>query len=204
MEVKTEDRVHPHFIHLTSHPFHLTSERQKWICALFAVVITLILPVFSLSHRPYHTPLNTSVEISWHCLVLDRSPSMVCCLSTRVIHCTFKWLLGGSPPLCPPLRLQAFSSPSNFQIQTCRFSLGSTQTLLQALPWCNRQELPVPTSPRCSSGWAFAAMPQGPLGSGRANCTLMTSGMWRKCSCGNTQGTSPRKPAKWDMRVPAV
>lgn len=143
MEVKTEDRVHPHFIHLTSHPFHLTSERQKWICALFAVVITLILPVFSLSHRPYHTPLNTSVEISWHCLVLDRSPSMVCCLSTRVIHCTFKWLLGGSPPLCPPLRLQAFSSPSNFQIQTCRFSLGSTQTLLQALPWCNRQELPV-------------------------------------------------------------
>lgn len=113
------------------------------LCSFSCCDHFVILPVFSLSHRPYHTPLNTSVEISCHCLVLDRSPSAVCYLSARVKHCKFKFIFGVFHLLCPPLRLRAFSSPSNLQIQTCKFPLGSTQIPLQALPRCNRQELPV-------------------------------------------------------------
>lgn len=141
----------------------------------------LILPVFSLSHRPYHTPLNMSVEISWHCLVLDRSPSMVCCLSTRVIHWNVKLLLvWGFPPFIPCLKTSGIL-----------LTLKSSDTDLQVSsgerpdpPWStslgSRQELPVcPLQP-------FAAVPRGPLGSGRANYTLMTSCTRRKCSCGNT------------------
>lgn len=164
----------------------------------------LILPGFPLSHRPSHTPLNMSVEISWYCLILDRSPSTVCRVRASVIHWKFKLLLvWGFPPLCPPLRLQAFSLPSNLQIHTCIW--GAPGPSCKHFPGTTgRSCLSVPTSPGCSLGWAFAAMPRGPVGSGRANYTLVTSGTWRKCSCGNTQGTSPTKPAKRDMHVPAV
>lgn len=110
----------------------------------------LILPGFPLSHRPSHTPLNMSVEISWYCLILDRSPSTVCRVRASVIHWKFKLLLvWGFSLLCPPLRHQASSLPSNLQIHTCRFPLGSTRALLQALSWYNRQELHVcPHQPR--------------------------------------------------------
>lgn len=105
----------------------------------------LILPVFSLSHRPSHTPLNMSVEIPWYCLILDRSPSTVCHVRARVIPWKFKLLMvWGFPPFMPTLKtsgilLTLTSSDAHLQIS----SGEHPDFLLQALSWCNRQELPV-------------------------------------------------------------
>lgn len=106
----------------------------------------LILPVCFLSQRPYHTPLNTSVEISWRCLDLDRSPSTACCLSAGVVHWRFKLLLPQRlPPFLPSPETSA--TPPSLPGRACRFPLGSTQTFLRALPQHTRQEPPVPLLP---------------------------------------------------------
>lgn len=95
----------------------------------------LILPVFTLSQRPYHTPVNMSVAISQHCLDLDRSPSTVCCLNAGVC-CRLKLLLSCffSPLFYFPLRLQPFPPPSDLKRGTCRFPVRNTQAFFQALP----------------------------------------------------------------------
>lgn len=151
MEVKSKDQVLPYFTHLTSHPFHLTSEKQKWICALFAVVV---ITSWYYQFSPSPTGLITLrwtcqwkyLGTAWFWIDLPAWCAVLAQESYTGMSSCF-WF-GVFPLLYPALRLQAFSSPSNLQIQTCRFPLGSAQTLLGALPWAvGRSCLSVPSSP---------------------------------------------------------
>lgn len=127
-----------------------------------------VLPVFSLSHRPYHTPLNTSVEISWHCLVLDRSPSTVC-LVQELYTANSSRFLGFSAFYALPWDFGHSLHTQIFRYKLVGLLWEGPRPSCKHFPGATgRSCLSVPTSPCCSSGWAFAVMPQGPLGSGRA------------------------------------